>query len=97
MTGSEMHIEMPSGFLYHFDLNKELDKTLIWGEDWDNLGVHYGLYYFDQIVVHLDGDQEFFKANVFDKHGTQKHVISTPGKNIFVQMFSVDMLGYILY
>ena len=59
-----MKIVTQDGFLYELDLNKaeEQERTLIPGGDWEGLIEHYCLYYYDQIVVNLDGDQEFFRG-----------------------------------
>ena len=52
---------------------------MIWGDQWDDLIINYGIRLYDQIMVNLDGDQEFFGAIVFDKNEIPKEVINEPG------------------
>ena len=82
MTGCTMKIETPNGYLYHLELDKLDQTTLISGEHWDDLMPHYSIDYDDQIVVNLYGDKEFFRAIVFDKDSKEKKVINEPGYNI---------------
>ena len=85
-----MKIETPNGYLYHLVLGKLEQTTLILGEHWDDLILHYSIDHDDQIVVNLDGDKEFFRAVVFDKDSKEKKVINEPG-------YSLSKKLYILY
>ena len=51
MTGSTMKVETPNGYLYHLELDKLEQTTLISGEHWGDLILHYAVNYGDHIVV----------------------------------------------
>ena len=82
MTAGAMKIVTQHGFLYELDLNKEEERTQITGGDWDDLIEHYGLYYYDQITVNLDGDHEFFRSTIFGANNEEKMIVNEPGYNI---------------
>ena len=83
MNAGEIKIVTQHGFVYELVLNKEEGRTQITGGDWDDLIEHYGVYYYDQIIVNLDGDHEFFRVTVFGANNKEKMIISEPGCNIY--------------
>ena len=79
MTGSKMKIVLPNGYLYPIHLKEQEQTTMIHCEHWDDLFRHYDVCNYDQIVVNLDGDSEFFRALVFDGSGKAKNHVQEPG------------------
>lgn len=79
MTGCTMKIETPNGYLYHLKLDKLEQTTLICGEHWDDLILHYEIEDGDNIVVKLDCDKEFLRAIVFDRDSKEKKATNEPG------------------
>jgi hypothetical protein len=69
MVGDDdMYIITLHDYLYELELVKMERKIMIWGEHWDDLITDYEIYFSDHIVVNLNGDREFMKVYVYDKH-----------------------------
>lgn len=85
MTGCTMKIENLNGYLCHLELNKLDQTTLISGEHWDDLILHYNIDNDNQIVVNLDGAMVTKNSSrlLYLTKTVKKKVINEPGYNIW--------------
>ena len=77
----QMSIVTPDGYLYDLKLDQQGQRTMIEGEHWDDLFIHYGIQFDVVILVNLEDHHEehFFNATVIDKKRRQKDLIEAVG------------------
>ena len=79
MSGDIMRIVPSNGYLYEIMLDHTTTKTGLWCDQWEDLLVHYNIDMYNQIVVNLNDDREFFSVIVFDRHLEEKQPVQEPG------------------
>ena len=88
-----MRILTIDGYLYTISLDKDPNITEIEGDEWEDLVHHYGLHFYDMIMVHLDEGAEFLKAEVYGENMRPKKLISAPTTQVNYQKFPFAIQG----
>ena len=94
MVGDDtMSIPTPEGYVYHLELGKEDEKTLICGDGWNDLKRHYKIRN-DHVMVHVDADTDFLRVNVLNTSYCLKKLIDQPGYALYIYIESLSTKLY---
>ena len=90
---ANMRILTIDGYLYTISLDKDPKITEIEGDEWEDLMHHYGLHFYDMIMVHFEECREFLKAKIYGENMRPKNLISAPTRQVNYQQFPFDIQG----